>query len=394
MGHYIPASHLPNLRLYKYHGIDRSLLSHYVLQPYWNWLVTLFPLWMAPNLITLLGFLCIVVNVATLLYLDPEMKGYPSQWLYWSWALGLWTYQSFDAIDGKQARRTGSSGPLGELFDHGCDALNTTLCAMLVAEAIGVRGWLAVLALFGSYANFYITTWDEYHTGSLYLSYISGPVEGLVLIVFVFIATGFLGGPAFWSLGYKSVFPNLFPFLPDVPINVILLAFSQLVVLLNVISSFRNVYALVRSKNERFRNSLLRLLPYFPIPVIASAWFYLSPGALEHRFAFIVLYLGLAFSFTVGRMIVAYVSKYRYPRTNVILVPAGLWVANLLLARITGFVLVSIEHEMTWIYGCLFYALAVYGHFAYDVIGDICSFFDIYCLSLKHPPSSKSQKEQ
>lgn len=29
-----------------------------------------------------------------------------------------------DAIDGKQARRTGTSSPLGELFDHGCDAIN------------------------------------------------------------------------------------------------------------------------------------------------------------------------------------------------------------------------------------------------------------------------------
>ena len=27
-----------------------------------------------------------------------------------------------DGIDGKQARRTGSSGPLGELFDHGLDS--------------------------------------------------------------------------------------------------------------------------------------------------------------------------------------------------------------------------------------------------------------------------------
>jgi ethanolaminephosphotransferase len=33
--------------------------------------------------------------------------------------LGFFIYQSFDAIDGKQARRTGTSGPLGELFDHG-----------------------------------------------------------------------------------------------------------------------------------------------------------------------------------------------------------------------------------------------------------------------------------
>lgn len=30
-----------------------------------------------------------------------------------------------DAIDGKQARRTNSSSPLGELFDHGCDSLST-----------------------------------------------------------------------------------------------------------------------------------------------------------------------------------------------------------------------------------------------------------------------------
>lgn len=39
--------------------------------------------------------------------------------------MGLFIYQSLDAIDGKQARRTNSSSPLGELFDHGCDSLST-----------------------------------------------------------------------------------------------------------------------------------------------------------------------------------------------------------------------------------------------------------------------------
>ena len=38
--------------------------------------------------------------------------------------LGLFVYQTLDAVDGKQARRTGSSSPLGELFDHGCDAMS------------------------------------------------------------------------------------------------------------------------------------------------------------------------------------------------------------------------------------------------------------------------------
>ena len=39
----------------------------------------------------------------------------------------LWLYSTFDNVDGKQARRTGSSSPLGELFDHGCDALNCSV---------------------------------------------------------------------------------------------------------------------------------------------------------------------------------------------------------------------------------------------------------------------------
>ena len=43
-------------------------------------------------------------------------------------ALGLFIYQSLDAIDGKQARRTSTSTPLGELLDHGCDSLSTGEC--------------------------------------------------------------------------------------------------------------------------------------------------------------------------------------------------------------------------------------------------------------------------
>jgi phosphatidylglycerophosphate synthase len=39
--------------------------------------------------------------------------------------MGLFIYQTLDAIDGKQARRTGSSNALGELFDHGCDSMST-----------------------------------------------------------------------------------------------------------------------------------------------------------------------------------------------------------------------------------------------------------------------------
>jgi ethanolaminephosphotransferase len=119
MVEYIPASKLKNLAKYKYSGVDLSLCCKYILQPYWNWLVQQFPMSMAPNLITLIGFLCICANLATLLWLSPDLTTPLPNWAFFSFALGLWIYQSLDAIDGKQARRTGTSSPLGQLFDHG-----------------------------------------------------------------------------------------------------------------------------------------------------------------------------------------------------------------------------------------------------------------------------------
>jgi len=47
---------------------------------------------------------------------------------------GLFIYQTLDAIDGKQARRIHCSSALGELFDHGCDALSIGMMFFLVVN--------------------------------------------------------------------------------------------------------------------------------------------------------------------------------------------------------------------------------------------------------------------
>jgi ethanolaminephosphotransferase len=74
MGLYIPNSRVKNLHLYKYSGADDSLVSKYILGPYWNWLVSLFPTWIAPNTITLSGLLLVGLNFITLLSMDPNMQ--------------------------------------------------------------------------------------------------------------------------------------------------------------------------------------------------------------------------------------------------------------------------------------------------------------------------------
>lgn len=68
-----------------------------------------------------------------------------SSWAYFQAALGVFLYQTLDATDGKQARRTGSSSPLGELLDHGCDAMSQGLlfrCKSIFA----VRNRIALIA--------------------------------------------------------------------------------------------------------------------------------------------------------------------------------------------------------------------------------------------------------
>jgi ethanolaminephosphotransferase len=142
---------LKNLKKYKYSAIDKSPVSKYILQPYWTYVATLFPIWMAPNLITLLGFLLVCFNFAILMYYSPGLDVAGPNWIYFSFAIGLWMYSTFDNVDGKQARRTNSSSPLGEIFDHGIDALNCTVfynlldwCNLTSWCNVG-RTWVAIL---------------------------------------------------------------------------------------------------------------------------------------------------------------------------------------------------------------------------------------------------------
>jgi len=43
-------------------------------------------------------------------------------------------YRMLDEMDGKQARRTGNSTPLGLMFDHGCDAFSMGLVTLTLSK--------------------------------------------------------------------------------------------------------------------------------------------------------------------------------------------------------------------------------------------------------------------
>jgi ethanolaminephosphotransferase len=51
------------------------------------------------------------------------------------------TYYILDQLDGKHARNTGQSSPLGLLMDHGCDAVTTFLLAGNLGTVIRLRNY-------------------------------------------------------------------------------------------------------------------------------------------------------------------------------------------------------------------------------------------------------------
>ena len=88
---------------------------------------------MAPNLITLVGLIINISGSVIYLFYDTSFTKLMPAWMYFITATCAFIYQTMDAVDGKQARRTGTSSPLGQLFDHGkfqnfklegCDAVN------------------------------------------------------------------------------------------------------------------------------------------------------------------------------------------------------------------------------------------------------------------------------
>ena len=205
---YIRAHNLEALHRYKYSGVDHSLVSRYILKPFYtNYVIERFPLWMAPNAITLSGFGFVIANLLTMLWYNPSLDTDMPRWVYASWAIGLFLYQTFDAVDGTQARRTHQSGPLGELFDHGVDAVNTVLEVLLFAAAMNLgQSWNTVLTLFGATFTFYVQTWDEYYTETLTLGIVSGPVEGILTLCIVYAITAVMGGGSFWQQSMLQTF--------------------------------------------------------------------------------------------------------------------------------------------------------------------------------------------
>lgn len=222
---YLSQDQLKRCDTYKYASIDTSPLSQYVMHPFWNCAVKLVPMSIAPNVLTLAGFSCTLLSALLLSYYDYQFKASsddfrhitePIPALVWLvCAINLFLAHTLDGIDGKQARRTKATGPLGELMDHGVDSWTAVFIPMYVYSFFGSADasfgpHRMLLIIWSVFLTFYVTHWEKYNTNILYLPW---SYDFSQIFLFICSLATYVGSYKIWkplvpvfAINYSQIF--------------------------------------------------------------------------------------------------------------------------------------------------------------------------------------------
>lgn len=294
-------------------------------------------------------------------------------------------------------RRTGTSGPLGELFDHCCDALNTTLGVLVFSATSNFPSYIILAAQFATLFNFYLTTWEEYHTGTLFLSIFSGPVEGILVVCLCYLVTFFAGGTYIWKAPLVDLLSESGSYfleesgVPEILANVTLtdsyIAFAVIGLGFNIIQSSSNVIRVRIKQGEPQLPALAQVIPFLGFYGSVFAWLVVCPTLYHDHLLAVIFSNGLIFALMVGQMITCHVTSQPFPRpTPLIFLPSiGIVLNQVGLAFNWDIDLVAAR--LIWV--TLGLSIGVYGCFIAEVISEITAYLDIGCLYIKKAKKAK-----
>lgn len=379
-GRYLTPEELKGFDKYKYKSEDTSPISIYITHPFWNFIVEFFPRWLAPNVLTFSGWCLLFMIFAVTSYYDPHFtassqsgpeKRLPSVW-WLIFAVAQFVAHTLDGCDGKQARRTNSSSPLGELFDHGLDSSAAFLIAISLFSLFGhgthsVTLWELHCILLACLLGFYTAHWEKYNTGTLFLPWTYDASQ--LAIAFVYLST-FIFGVNMWKVEIVEGFPLCHVFRWTV--------YGSSFLTLSM--AIYNVYKARRSKTDRglsFMEGFLPMLSFLVMVFLFSAWAFLSTaGILDLQPRLFFTATGIVFSNMTCRLIVSTMSSQRCQPFNVMLYP------------VCGFLLIvpfikSVEIEVAFL--VVYTAGVAILHLDYGifVVRELCDHLHINCFSIR-----------
>ncbi|XP_062854775.1 choline/ethanolaminephosphotransferase 1a isoform X2 [Trichomycterus rosablanca] len=367
---------LKRLEEHRYSSSGRSVLEP-LLQPFWCWLVERVPLWVAPNLITIIGLAVNVITTLVLVYHCPTATEQGPTWAYLACALGLFIYQSLDAIDGKQARRTNSSTPLGELFDHGCDSLSTVFVILgtCVAAQMGSSPDWMFFSCFAGMFMFYCAHWQTYVSGTLRFGIIDvTEVQFFIMTVYLLAA---VGGTSLW----QSVVPV---------VNIRVTVIPALCTLLGAVFSCTNYFRVIFSGGMGKNGStvagtsvLSPALHMGVLLVLALLVYKLSSQQLfETNPCVFVLAFGFSSAKLTNRLVVAHMTKSKMQLFDVTVVVPVLLCINQYCN--------SVFSERLLLWAALVVSVCDLVCYSTSVCKQISSHLNISVFSLQRPKPSRN----
>ena len=183
---------LEKMKTHKYTTTGYSWLDNH-MNPYWTFCASLLPYKFSPNMVTLTGFICQSISIIIIAFYDLTLQKKLPPFLYILFAILMFLAQTFDAIDGKHARNTKRSSSLGQLMDHGCDAMSNYILVAVIAQAHCFGPTIYTLLLqFGIQSTFYVFTLEEHFSGVLRTN-----MDNLGVTEYQFLAMAVVALPAF-----------------------------------------------------------------------------------------------------------------------------------------------------------------------------------------------------
>ncbi len=162
-----------NIIKWEYNFSDTSI-SSFLLTPFWEYLLKFIPLTIAPNLLTLSGFYCLLLSAYYTFY---QYDTYPIIITFLNMVL-FFLYQTLDALDGKQARKIQNASPLGELLDHTCDNIGMIFTIFTICWSFQLRSPSILWLILGTgELIFFLVHLMAYNTNIVKFSRYMGPGE-------------------------------------------------------------------------------------------------------------------------------------------------------------------------------------------------------------------------
>ncbi|KAF7702857.1 hypothetical protein CDIK_0293 [Cucumispora dikerogammari] len=154
-----------------------------------NFIFKFVPPTIAPNIITLTGFISCALSFLLLHLLEIFPKWKHCAFVYC--AISVLIYWVCDALDGKQARKTNSGSILGQCFDHTVDSLVMPMIGLMLLKSLKIEEKRTVfLIMLISCYNFIFYSMREKYTNKFFLWYINAPTEGTILCCLIFLLKG------------------------------------------------------------------------------------------------------------------------------------------------------------------------------------------------------------